>query len=157
MDKKRTRSRAGRKKSGAAPRGRPRAPVGEDQGSGSAAKAIGPRLRLLRLQQNLSQGDIESRTGLLRCYISRVEGGHTIPNLLTLEKFAAALQVPLHLIFFHGKGTPVLPAGLAREAQKTTHLDDALARKLRRLVGKMDDRGRQTLFGMVRKLAVMKE
>jgi hypothetical protein len=32
---------------------------------------IGERLRALREQKNLSQGDIEKRTGLLRCYISR--------------------------------------------------------------------------------------
>jgi transcriptional regulator with XRE-family HTH domain len=49
---------------------------------------IGDRLRELRAQEKLSQGDIEHRTGLLRCYVSRVENGHTIPAVETLEKFA---------------------------------------------------------------------
>lgn len=111
---------------------------------------------MLRIERKLSQGDVESRSGLLRCYISRVEGGHTVPNLITLEKFAAALQVPLHLLFFQGKGTPARPARVLREP-KTAEWDAPLAKKLRRLVGKMDDRGRDTLFGIVRKLAVMEE
>lgn len=37
---------------------------------------IGDRRRALREQKNLSQGQIERRTGLLRSYISRVENGH---------------------------------------------------------------------------------
>ena len=52
---------------------------------------IGERLRLLREEQKLSQGDIEKRTGLLRCYISRVENGHTVPAIETLEKLARAM------------------------------------------------------------------
>jgi len=56
---------------------------------------IGDRLRELREGKSLSQGDIEKRTGLLRCYISRVENGHTVPAIETLEKMARALEVPL--------------------------------------------------------------
>jgi transcriptional regulator with XRE-family HTH domain len=51
---------------------------------------IGDRLCAIREQKNLSQGDIEHRCGLLRCYISRVENGHTVPNVETLEKWARA-------------------------------------------------------------------
>ena len=54
------------------------------------------RLRELREEKKLSQGDIEKRTGLLRCYISRVENGHTVPTVETLEKMARALEVPLY-------------------------------------------------------------
>jgi len=61
---------------------------------------IGQRLRTLREEKGLSQGDIEKNTGLLRCYISRVENGHTVPSLETLERFAAALEVPLYKIFY---------------------------------------------------------
>jgi len=61
---------------------------------------IGKRLRYIREQKNLSQGDIESKTGLLRCYISRVENGHTVPVLGTLEKWARALEVPLYQLFY---------------------------------------------------------
>jgi transcriptional regulator with XRE-family HTH domain len=64
---------------------------------------IGERLRSLREQKNLSQGDIEKRTGLLRCYISRVENGHTVPAVETLEKLARALEVPLYQLFYDGE------------------------------------------------------
>jgi len=55
---------------------------------------IGERLRDVRKGKNLSQGDIEKRTGLLRCYISRVENGHTVPSVETLERLAGAMEVP---------------------------------------------------------------
>jgi transcriptional regulator with XRE-family HTH domain len=55
---------------------------------------ISDRLRSIREEKSLSQGDIEKRTGLLRCYVSRVENGHTVPAVETIEKFARALEVP---------------------------------------------------------------
>src|SRR6266568_9500770 len=61
---------------------------------------IGTRLRKLREDKDFSQGDIEKRTGLLRCYISRVENGHTVPSLETLERLASALEVPLYQLFY---------------------------------------------------------
>jgi transcriptional regulator with XRE-family HTH domain len=64
---------------------------------------IGERLKELRNEKKLSQGDIEHKTGLLRCYISRVENGHTIPAIETLEKMANALDVPMYQLFFEGK------------------------------------------------------
>ena len=70
---------------------------------------IGDRLRALREEKNLSQGDIEKRTGLLRCYISRVECGHTVPAVETLEKFARALEVPMYQLFYDGEEPPKLP------------------------------------------------
>jgi transcriptional regulator with XRE-family HTH domain len=69
---------------------------------------IGERLRALREQKNFSQGDIEKRTGLLRCYISRVENGHTFPAIETLEKMAYALEVPMHQLFYEGEEPPNL-------------------------------------------------
>lgn len=76
---------------------------------------IGERIRAVRESKELSQGDIEKRSGLLRCYISRVENGHTVPSLETLERFAGALQVPLHQLFYEGEMPPVLPAISAEE------------------------------------------
>ena len=70
---------------------------------------IGDRLRALREEKKLSQGDIEKRTGLLRCYISRVENGHTVPAIETLEKMARALEVPLYQLFYDGEEPPELP------------------------------------------------
>jgi transcriptional regulator with XRE-family HTH domain len=61
---------------------------------------IGRKLRELRLAENLSQGDIEKRTGLLRAYTSRVENGHVSPSIATLEKYAEALGVPLYTLFY---------------------------------------------------------
>jgi transcriptional regulator with XRE-family HTH domain len=60
---------------------------------------IGNRLKELREPKQLSQGDIEKRTGLLRCYISRVENGHTVPAVSTLERMARALEVPMYRLF----------------------------------------------------------
>lgn len=67
---------------------------------------IADRLRALREAKNLSQGDIEKRTGLLRCYISRVENGHTVPAIETLEKMARAMEVPLYQLFYEGEDPP---------------------------------------------------
>ncbi len=66
----------------------------------------------------LSQGDIEKRTGLLRCYISRVENGHTVPAIETLEKLARALEVPLYRLFYDGEEPPKLPNLLKRKASE---------------------------------------
>lgn len=67
---------------------------------------IGERLRQLREAKKLSQGEIEKRTGLLRCYTSRVENGHTVPAIETLEKYARALDVPLYRLFYEGNNSP---------------------------------------------------
>ena len=69
----------------------------------------------LREDKKLSQGDIEKRTGLLRCYISRVENGHTVPAIETLEKLARALEVPLYQLFYDGDEPPKLPNLLKRK------------------------------------------
>jgi transcriptional regulator with XRE-family HTH domain len=71
-----------------------------------AIMIIGDRLRELRETKKLSQGDIEKRTGLLRCHISRVENGHTVPAIETLEKLARALEIPLYQLFYEGKSRP---------------------------------------------------
>jgi transcriptional regulator with XRE-family HTH domain len=70
---------------------------------------IGQRLRELREAKGLSQGHIEKRTGLLRGYVSRVECGHAPPNLVTLEKWAKALDLELYQVFYEGKDEPVAP------------------------------------------------
>jgi transcriptional regulator with XRE-family HTH domain len=70
---------------------------------------IGARLRRLREVKRMSQGDVERRTGLLRCYTSRVENGHTVPTLETLQRFAKALDVPLYELFCSGEQGPATP------------------------------------------------
>src|SRR5260370_27489069 len=69
---------------------------------------IGNRLKELRESKELSQGDIEKRCGLLRCYISRVENGHTVPSVETLEKMARALEVPMYRLFHDGEAAASL-------------------------------------------------
>jgi len=66
---------------------------------------IGEVIRAYRSDRGLSQGDIERRTGLLRCYLSRVENGHTVPSLETLAKIAEAMEINL-ADFFPGTDTP---------------------------------------------------
>ncbi len=63
---------------------------------------IAERLRAVHEAKKLSQGDMEKRTGLLRCYISRVENGHTIPSLETLEKISWALEMPMYQLLYDG-------------------------------------------------------
>ncbi len=70
---------------------------------------IGERLRAIREEKKLSQEDVEKRAGLLRCYISRVENGHTVPAIETLETMARALEVPLYQLFYDGNEPPPLP------------------------------------------------
>jgi transcriptional regulator with XRE-family HTH domain len=80
---------------------------------------IGKRLREIREARKLSQGDIEHRTGLIRHYVSRVENGHTVPAVETLEKFARALEVPLYALFYDEK-QPKLSSGKSSEYGKDT-------------------------------------
>lgn len=68
---------------------------------------IAQRIRSLREAKKLSQGDLETRTGLLRCYTSRVENGHTVPSVETLEKYAQALEIPLYALLYDGDNPPV--------------------------------------------------
>jgi transcriptional regulator with XRE-family HTH domain len=67
---------------------------------------IGERLKALREQKKMSQGDMEKKTSLLRCYVSRVENGHTVPSIETLEKMARALEVPMYVLFYDGEKPP---------------------------------------------------
>jgi hypothetical protein len=67
---------------------------------GRASMRIGGRLRELHIAEDLSQGDIEKRTGLPRAYTSRVENGHASPSIASLEKYATALDVPLYGLFY---------------------------------------------------------
>jgi transcriptional regulator with XRE-family HTH domain len=70
---------------------------------------IGECLRAVRGQKHLSQREVEKRTGLPRCYISRIENGHIVPPFETLEKLARALEIPLYRLFHDGEAPPALP------------------------------------------------
>ena len=121
---------------------------------------IGYRLRQLREKKNLSQGDIEKASGLLRCYISRVEHGHTVPSLETLERFAAALDVPLYKLFYEGDEAPTLPNLTPRKTLEELADEPTAAGsearfllKLKGVMGRMVEPDRVFLLDFARKLA----
>jgi transcriptional regulator with XRE-family HTH domain len=117
---------------------------------------IGDRLRQLREDQNLSQGDIEKRTGLLRCYISRVENGHTVPAVETLEKFARALEIPMYQLLYEGNEAPAdLPKhkSAADDEWGSRGKDARVLARFRHLLSQTDERNRQMLLFMAQKMA----
>jgi len=119
---------------------------------------ISDRLRELREQKNLSQGDIEKRTGLLRCYISRVENGHTVPAIETLEKLARALEVPLYQLFYDGQEPPKLPNLLKRKtsdeiAWGSSGKHARYLHKLRKSLSKAGEADRKLIMVMAQKIA----
>jgi len=119
---------------------------------------IGDRLRELRAGKKLSQGDIEKRTGLLRCYISRVENGHTVPAIETLEKMARALEVPLYQLFYDSEEPPKLPNLLKRKTSDdvvwgSSGKQAAYLTKLRRCLSTAGDADRKLIMVMVQKMA----
>jgi transcriptional regulator with XRE-family HTH domain len=119
---------------------------------------IGDRLRALREEKKLSQGDIEKRTGLLRCYISRVENGHTVPAIETLEKMARALEVPLYQLFYDGEEPPAMPNLPKRKtadeiAWGTSGKEARFLTVFRKVLGQIDEGDRRLLLYMAQKMA----
>jgi len=119
---------------------------------------IGDRLRSLREGKNLSQGDIEKRTGLFRCYVSRVEGGYTVPMLDTLEKFARALEVPIYQLFYEGQEPPERPQLPVRTTAGeivwgSSRREARLLLQFQRLLGRVNDKDRNLLYFMAQKMA----
>ena len=108
---------------------------------------IGTTIRAHRLNKGLSQGDIEKKTGLLRCYLSRVENGHTVPSLDTLSKIAMALDLPISGFFVDDTLNHQL---------KTQRLSDDELRfltQIRRYSANLNDSDRKLLLAMVKKFA----
>ena len=119
---------------------------------------IGDRLRALREEKKFSQGDIEKRTGLLRCYISRIENGHTVPAVETLEKFAGALEVPMYQLFYDGEEPPKLPNLPRRKtaadiAWGSSGKDARLLLKFCRLFSRMEGSDLGLVLFMAQKMA----
>jgi transcriptional regulator with XRE-family HTH domain len=114
---------------------------------------IGETIRSFRLQKGMSQGDIEKRTGLLRCYLSRVENGHTVPSLNTLAKIASSLEMPLSHFFVEsspdngdGGGSKDLPQLSGEEVRFLS--------QMRRYSSSLNDSDRKLVLAMVKKMAV---
>jgi transcriptional regulator with XRE-family HTH domain len=114
-------------------------------------------LRSLREEKHLSQGQIEKRSGLLRCYISRVEHGHTVPSIETLEKMSRALEVPLYQLFYEGNDPPEPPKTVRKTPSwGSSGKDGRLMAKFHRLLSRADESDRQLLLHMARKMANQK-
>jgi transcriptional regulator with XRE-family HTH domain len=119
---------------------------------------IGDRLKTLREAKNFSQGEIEKRTGLLRCYISRVENGHTVPAIDTLEKLARALEVPMYQLFYDGEKPPKMANLLKRRADEDSEWgssgkDERIFRQFRRLLSRTKEKDRKVLLFVAQKMA----
>jgi transcriptional regulator with XRE-family HTH domain len=115
---------------------------------------IGEELKALREQKNMSQGDIEKRTGLLRCYLSGVENGHTVPSVDTLERLARALQIPMYRFFTdddHVK-KPNIPAERRLSGAAWSKQGSEL-RTFAKYFLRMDDKDRGILFHMASTMA----
>ncbi len=113
----------------------------------SVSSNIGTTIREYRLQKNMSQGDIEKRTGLLRCYLSRVENGHTVPSLDTLQKIARALDLQLSQFFAEE---------LVSKEMSGLNLDEDEIRfltQVQRYSSQLSESDRRLLLAMVRKFA----
>jgi transcriptional regulator with XRE-family HTH domain len=119
---------------------------------------IGDRLRELREAKMLSQGDIEKRTGLLRCYVSRVENNHTVPSVETLEKLARALEVPMYQLFHQGTASPDVRKLKLEDDDGwgVTGKDGAYVSQLAKALGQMTSADRNLLFALARKVGKRK-
>jgi transcriptional regulator with XRE-family HTH domain len=117
---------------------------------------IGQKLKEIRESKNLSQGDVEQRTGLLRCYTSRVENGHTVPSVETLEKYARAFEVPIYRLFHDGEGPIQRPTVVVSNHDA---LRGAIRKEWRELrlfakaFSRMNERNRKLLFAIASAMA----
>jgi len=117
---------------------------------------IGQRLREFREQKKLSQGDVERRTGLHRCYISRVEHGITVPSIETLEKFARAFDLKMYQLVYDGPEPPKVMVLRNNRANKEWDIEGNDARFLNRLrnyLARMSDRDRAVLIAAASQMA----
>ena len=122
---------------------------------------IGDRLKELREAKELSQGDIEKRTGLLRCYISRVENNHTVPAVNTLEKLARALEVPMYQLFHAGEASPDVRRSKPDDHDNhdnwgMTGRDREYVSTLQKALSKMTSEDQKLLLHMVQKMTKRK-
>jgi transcriptional regulator with XRE-family HTH domain len=122
---------------------------------------IGERIRILREASKLSQGDTQERTGLVRCYISRVENGHTVPALETLEKFARGLKIPLYQILYDAELTPTRGFVAVKSPKKglwgSRGKEARYLSKLRQLLSRMTPFKRSLLMLLVGQIVRQKQ
>jgi transcriptional regulator with XRE-family HTH domain len=111
---------------------------------------IGARFRFCREQKKLSQGDIEKRTGLRRCYLSRVENCHTIPSVETLQKLARSLDLSLYQLLYDGDEPPAKQLPIDGDLWGSSGKKARFLTKLRGCLSKMSAEERKLLFTVAR-------
>src|ERR1700683_106357 len=116
---------------------------------------VGRKLREMRQARHLSQGDIEKKVGLLRCYTSRIENGMTIPSVETLEKFAYALEIPLYRFFINGEvvRAPKLPTTNSKAGWGTGGKNLRELRRFAKAFKRMDNRQQKLLVHLAEQMA----
>jgi transcriptional regulator with XRE-family HTH domain len=114
---------------------------------------ISDKLKELREAKKLSQGDIEKRTGLLRCYISRVENGHTVPSVDTLEKMARALEVPMYRLFTDEAKIEKPNVSFSKAEPARSTKQDSKLRPFVKALSRLTDQDQRLLLHMASKMA----
>lgn len=110
---------------------------------------LGHAIRDYRTQKGYSQGDLEKRSGLLRCYLSRVENGHTTPSLNTLAKIAGAMDISLSELLIEESGGVPHPMNRLKDEELRFLI------QMRRYSVDLDEADRTLLIDMVRKFAAV--
>ena len=117
---------------------------------------IGQKLREIREAKKMSQMEIAEATGLVQPYVSRVENGHTIPGVETLEKWASALKIPLYQILYEGEEPPKplkLSVNHNQELWGNSGRDSHDLKRLRQFLSKMDEQERKLLLSLAGRMA----
>lgn len=112
---------------------------------------LGEAIKNIRTAKGLSQGEMQKRTGILRSYLSRVENGHTVPSLATLQRLASAMGVALSDFFSPNgqtaEGVPATPAPAANDPA-SQYLTE-----LKTLLPQLTSQQRDQLLDMVKDMA----
>lgn len=116
---------------------------------------VGERIKSLRESKGMSQGDIERETNLLRCYTSRVENGHTVPSVETLEKFARALGVEMYELFMDPDTIPA-KAKATGSITSNGHGIDRTFLPFRKIIEELSKPERRILLSAMRSIVKLK-
>ena len=108
---------------------------------------LGVSIRRIRQEKGLSQGEMQKRTGILRSYLSRVENGHTVPSLATLQRLASAMGVSL-ADFFAAEGE-----GASATAPIPSDTASQYLGELKNYLPQLSTQQRQELLEMVKEMA----
>jgi len=116
---------------------------------------VGKRLKAVRQSKQMSQGDIEKKTGLARSYISRCEIGHTVPSVKTLQKWTKALEITLSELFAEDHEPAQLPPALqnGQRAPKLNRIAALHLRQVENAFARMQPRDTALIAAFATKLA----